>query len=135
MKKLFIFEPYEWSYCGGAIGVIAESFEGAINLIIEEDKKSSLVERAECRKQFEHYEKMLKNSELETNMRANYEYQRDMNYRRMKDPKVGRTYWPKYFAKTPQKFKKDHYDQWLLTHELEVLEKNPRILFDNWNYS
>jgi len=37
--ELFVFEPHEWVCCGGAIGVIASSFEEAVNLIIEEDKK------------------------------------------------------------------------------------------------
>jgi hypothetical protein len=32
--KLFIFEPYEWEYCGGALGVIAESYEQAIQLLL-----------------------------------------------------------------------------------------------------
>jgi len=34
-KFLFIFEPYEWDYCGGVIGVIAGIYVDAINLIID----------------------------------------------------------------------------------------------------
>jgi hypothetical protein len=37
--KLFIFEPYNWDYCGGAIGVISDSFENAVDLIIETNRK------------------------------------------------------------------------------------------------
>lgn len=37
--KLFIFEPYEWVYCGGAIGAIAETFDKAVNLIIESGRE------------------------------------------------------------------------------------------------
>lgn len=36
--NLYIFEPYEWDYCGGAIGVIADTFNGAIEAIIEYDR-------------------------------------------------------------------------------------------------
>ena len=34
--KLFIFEPYSWAYCGGAVGIVAENFEQAVELAIEE---------------------------------------------------------------------------------------------------
>jgi hypothetical protein len=34
--KLFIFEPYDWAYCGGAVGIVAENFEQAVELAIEE---------------------------------------------------------------------------------------------------
>ena len=33
-RFLFIFEPYEWFYPGGAIGVIAETFDGAVDTIL-----------------------------------------------------------------------------------------------------
>ena len=34
-RFLFIFEPYEWFYYGGAIGVIAETFDSAVDVILE----------------------------------------------------------------------------------------------------
>lgn len=34
-RFLFIFEPYEWFYYGGAIGVIAETFDNAVDTILE----------------------------------------------------------------------------------------------------
>ena len=36
--KLFIFEPYKWNHCGGAIGVIARTFQEAVNAVIATDK-------------------------------------------------------------------------------------------------
>lgn len=35
--NLYIFEPYEWAYCGGAIGVVARTFNEAVKTIIESD--------------------------------------------------------------------------------------------------
>ena len=37
--KLFVFLPYEWAYCGGAIGITAETFEDAVDFIVEKDRK------------------------------------------------------------------------------------------------
>lgn len=34
--NLYIFEPYSWSYCGGTLGVIAESFDEAVALLLKE---------------------------------------------------------------------------------------------------
>lgn len=31
--KIWLFEPYMWDYCGGAVVVIAETFEDAVALI------------------------------------------------------------------------------------------------------
>lgn len=36
--NLYIFEPYGWAYCGGAIGIVAETFDKAIEMIVEADK-------------------------------------------------------------------------------------------------
>ena len=33
--NMFIFEPYNWSYCGGAIIVVADTFEKAVILAKE----------------------------------------------------------------------------------------------------
>lgn len=33
-RFLFVFEPYEWFYYGGAIGVIAETFDSAVSEIL-----------------------------------------------------------------------------------------------------
>jgi len=33
-RHLFIFKPHGWLYYGGAIGVIAETFENAVDIII-----------------------------------------------------------------------------------------------------
>jgi hypothetical protein len=33
--KLFIFEPYQWEYCGGTIVVIAENYDQAIDLLLD----------------------------------------------------------------------------------------------------
>ena len=42
--RLFIFEPYNWVYYGGAIGVIAESYNEAINMLLA-DKDENFKER------------------------------------------------------------------------------------------
>jgi hypothetical protein len=36
--NLYIFEPYDWDYCGGAIGIIADTFGQAVETIIAADK-------------------------------------------------------------------------------------------------
>jgi hypothetical protein len=36
--KLFIFEPYRWEYCGGAIGIVASTFSEAVNHIVAKAK-------------------------------------------------------------------------------------------------
>lgn len=101
--KLYIFEPYEWVYCGGAIGVIAETFDKAVEIIIVDDKT-----QAEQRVQ--------KQDKLSAN-----------DYR---------TYRSKYFQRNPDTFKKNHYDQWLLTNKIQLIDsEQPRTLFDNWNYA
>lgn len=38
--NLYIFEPYKWTYCGGAIGVVAEDFEKTVDLIIDNNQDS-----------------------------------------------------------------------------------------------
>lgn len=86
-RFLFVFEPYEWCYCGGAIGVIAETYDEAVELIVKSSSK------------YEKYER-------------------------------------KFFSKSEECFKKDHYDQWLLTDTIEVnSSEQSRIVFNNWNYS
>ena len=103
--NLYIFEPYEWAYCGGAIGVLADSYTKAVDLIVEKDKK-----HAKDRFETESWHKLTIN---------------DL-----------RSYRHEYFSRTEDKFKKDHYDQWLLTVELPVASNgSPRVLFNNWNYA
>ena len=109
--KLFIFEPYSWAYCGGVIGIIDETYEDAVNLIVEKDRQRYL----EAKKQIEEKYKST-----------------DKRWR----PIASRTYRKKHFAKSPDEFKKDHWDQWLLTQTLEVPEeKKARVAFNNWNYA
>lgn len=36
--NLYIFEPYKWYCCGRAVGIIAETFDEAIKVIVETDK-------------------------------------------------------------------------------------------------
>jgi len=109
--KLFIFEPYSWSYCGGVIGVIANTFEEAVDLIVEEDEQRYLKEKKRIEEKWKNTEKRWR-------------------------PIASRTYRKKHFAKSPDKFKKDHYDQWLLTQTFDVpKEKKARVAFDNWNYA
>ena len=31
--NLYVFVPYEWDYCGGAIGVVASDFDEAVEII------------------------------------------------------------------------------------------------------
>jgi len=86
---LFIFEPYEWDYCGGAIGAIAGTYVDAVNLI--------------------------------TNIKSTD------GVKRFKS---------KMFSKDKRYFKKDHYDQWLLTNTIEIVgPEQSRIVFNNWNYA
>jgi hypothetical protein len=89
--KLFVFEPYEWDYCGGAIGAIAETFDEAVDLIVE-SKRRRLDD-------FRGYEKY-------------------------------------HFSRNKNGFTEDHYNQWLLTTELEVSDDSkPEVVFDNWNWA
>lgn len=37
--KIWLFEPYKWEYCGGAIAAIASSIEEARNLITAREKE------------------------------------------------------------------------------------------------
>lgn len=87
--KLFIFEPYVWAYCGGAIGVVAMDFEEAVKLAKESEKNDD----------------------------GGYDGD---------------------FQKIAEKLKKDHWDQWLLSAELTIMEEgppNPRVLFNNYNHA
>ena len=107
--KLFIFEPYEWAYCGGAIGVVAETYEDAVEFIIENDKQRCLKAKKRIEEKYKNTEKRWR-------------------------PIVRRVYRREYFGKSPEKFKKDQWDQWLLTQTVKVAEEEEsRIVFDNWN--
>lgn len=87
--NLYIFEPYKWPHCRGAIGVVAENFEKAVNLII------------------------------------NSKYNQD-----------GDSFQIEHFQRTPENLKEDMWDQWLLTHDIPVSpDRQPGVLFSNWNYS
>ena len=109
--KLFIFEPYNWAYCGGAIGIIANTFEDAVDLIVREDRKRAIKEA--------------KKNEWNRPKHMSPEEHVDM-YKSYKSKK--------YFAKTTDNFKKDNYDQWLLTQIIEVKkEEKARVVSDNWN--
>ena len=108
--RLYIFEPYEWSYCGGAIGIIAETFDKAVEMVIVNDKIQAKREAQEHNTSSLHTEKMPVD-----------------NYR---------TYRSKHFQRDSNVFKKDHWNQWLLTHEIQLADnEQPRILFNNWNYA
>ncbi len=39
--RVFIFEPCNWEYCGGALGVIANDFDEAVKLLRKEGKERS----------------------------------------------------------------------------------------------
>ena len=102
--KLYIFEPHEWEwdYYGGAIGIIAETFDEAVKTIITDDK-----------------------------IRAKQEVQKPSLYTKSVLVNTYRRYWPKYFQRSPDTFKKDRSDQWLLTHEIQLTDdEQQRILFD-----
>lgn len=45
--KIFIFEPHNWSFCGGGIVIIASSYEEAVELIVKEtyDPNISYIEQ------------------------------------------------------------------------------------------
>jgi hypothetical protein len=108
--KLFIFEPYEWPYCGGSIGVIARSFNQAVDVIIKMDKDQAK-------------RKLEIQSGLASVKRSVDDY---------------RTFSREHFSRTTKGFVEDHCDQWLLTSELTIIEDgrpNPRVLFNNWNYA
>jgi len=108
--KLFIFEPYKWAYCGGAIGVIHHTFEDAVDLILKED-----AERA--KKEYKRNEDCGLTSNLN---------EEDLRY-----------YKKEYFKQNKEEFVKDGVNQWLLTNEVELsgqYDPEPEVLFDNWNY-
>jgi hypothetical protein len=106
--KLFVFEPYNWSYCGGVIGIIAETFEDAVAFIVEKDRQRYLEEKKWIKEKWKNTEKRWR-------------------------PVASRTYRKKYFAKNSTKFK-GNWDQWLLTNIIDVPnETGTRIAFDNWN--
>lgn len=57
--KLFIFEPYSWSYCGGVIGIIAEDFKSAVNLIVtkaeeEAKERNKILPQAKAKPHYKH---------------------------------------------------------------------------------
>ncbi len=109
--KLFIFEPYKWSYCGGAIGVLAKSFEDAVTRILVADK-----ERAKKLANKEAWQRGLMPMEEFINRR--------------------RTYKRDHFSKDKRTFKNNCSGQWLLTNTMGVnLEPISRIVFANWKYS
>jgi len=112
--KLFIFEPYSWAYCGGVIGIIAETYEAAIDLIVGEDLVRAVEEanKEDVRKRYP----------------SNYSYDDILESLR--------SYRRKHFSKLKKDFKKGHWDQWLLTQTFDVpKEKKARVAFDNWNYA
>lgn len=109
--KLFIFEPYEWAYCGGALAIIAESYEKAVEMVIEQDK----INAAEYA---EHNEWQRGDTSVEVFIDR------------------FRTYRTHYFGKDTVAFDatKNDWDQWLLTNSFEVnSEEKPRVVLDNWN--
>lgn len=110
--KLFIFEPHNWAYCGGAIGIISDTFENAIKLIVGED-----------------YERALEETE---NDRLHPKY---LSFKECLE--MNRRYKEEYFAKNPKKFKKGlGSDTWILTHTFGMPEgEKERVVFDNWNYA
>lgn len=108
--KLYIFQPYNWDYCGGVIAVIANSFSEAVDLIIKKDVDETI---AMAEKEGDLVTKSIEEV-LETRRR----------YKR------------KYFARAPEDFEeKRKWDNWLLTNELNVPDENvARIVVDDWNY-
>lgn len=44
---LYVFEPYDWDYCGGAIGVVARTFDEAVETIVEAERIRSAPEAKE----------------------------------------------------------------------------------------
>ena len=95
--KLFVFEPYKWDYCGGAIGVIAKDFKRAVKLIVESGENIKMDDDD--------------------------------------DEVLDNPYKPEYFSETKNKFKKESFNQWLLTKTIKVVDYNEQVLFDNWNYA
>ena len=110
--KLFIFEPHEWAYCGGAIGVVANTFEEAVNFIVEDDRQRYLKEKKRIEEKWKNTDKRWR-------------------------PIASRTYRKKHFAKSPSEFKEGiKWDQWLLTNTFNVPEETEaKVAFDNWNYA
>jgi len=43
---LFMFVPYEWPYCGGAIGILSDTFENAVNFIVKKDRERCVKAKA-----------------------------------------------------------------------------------------
>ena len=107
-KILFVFEPYNWSYCGGAIGVIADSFERAIDLISAEAR-----EQAEVRAKRQIYRLEEDNITMEELIESCMEYRRG-HFARGKEDLEG--------------------DSWVLTNEFDVpAETTARIAFSNYH--
>lgn len=105
--KLFIFNP--GYYREGAMGVIAESFEHAVNIIIEAD-------RVKAREVVRNLRKSGITSKV-----AVSEY---------------RNYYKWHFLKTEKKLEKDDdVNYWFLAHEVELAgDHKPHVLFDSWTY-
>ena len=103
--KLYIFEPYDWDYCGGAIGILANSFEEAIDLIVEEDK-----ENAKRRIEVGHFDNITIDG-LRTHRRSHFAETED---------KFGGNGYNQWL---------------LTSELVVVDNGLPRILFNNWNYA
>ncbi len=88
--KLYIFEPYKFDWCGGAIVVVAEDFEQAVDFIME-------IKNRHGRGLKYDRSRLLKNKD-------NYSWDKSV------------------------------YNQWVLTHELELAEPHdPGVIVENWN--
>lgn len=105
--KLFVFVPYEWSYCGGALGVVAGNYDEAISILRDYCEPNSL------------YGVTCASGYIEKN-KFDYPYAKALFIRQEEKDQA----------------EHDESGQWILEYSVEVDDSNSaRIVFDNWNFS
>lgn len=106
--KLFVFVPYQWDYCGGALGVVAEDYNEAVSILRAYRERNAL------------YGVTCPSGYVEKN-----EFRHPYGDRAL-------------FMQPSEKdlAKKDESNQWILEYSVGVDDTSgSRIVFDNWNFA
>ena len=104
--KLFVFTPYQWAYCGGALGVVAKDYDEAVSTLRAYRERDPL------------YGVKCASGHISKD-RFNYPYDKALFIR----------------PEEKDQAKHDTSGQWILEYEVEVNDPNgTRIVLDNWNF-
>jgi len=105
--KIFIFTPFQWSYCGGAIGAVAENYDEAVSILRAYKEKDPLY-GVECPSGYISEHEYI------------YPYGKALFIKPGEEDKA----------------EVDETNQWILTYSAEVNDSHgPRIVLDNWNFA